>query len=353
MSISDAVPSLSGHLLRDFDHILGTFPLPELKGQRIFLTGGTGFVGYWLLLACRWLNNHGAGIRVTVLSRQPERFLQSHPEYKSLDWLTWHKGDIKNYAIPSQPFDAFIHGAADTSPAASRRISLYADIDQGTQHALEHAELAGARRILLISSGAVYGTDSLLNIPIKEESSEFTPPLAVDDFYGRGKRLMEEIGLGWSRNRQAALTIGRCFSFAGFGLPGHLATSQFIRDALFEPEIRVAGDGRAIRSLLYAADMAVWLLAVLTRGRNGRAYNVGSADAHSMLEIASTVRDQSSPGKPIRVLNTEKVSPRPFYVPNIQRVTNELGVSVWTSTAQGLTRMSSSAYPNDTQSPCK
>lgn len=337
-------PALPERLLRDFDPILSAFPLPELNGLRIFVTGGTGFVGYWLLLAFRWLNQHGAGIRVTVLSRDPERFLDVHPEHRSFPWLDWLQGDVKRYAFPPRPFDAFIHGAADTSPAAGRSAAVFEDIVGGTRRVLDHAVQSDAGRILLISSGAVYGADSRTRTPIGEEFHASAPPLAEDDFYGCGKRLMEQAGQDWSRDRCVSLTIARCFSFAGFGLPGHLAASQFVRDALFHPEIRVAGDGRAVRSLLYAADMAAWLLAVLARGRDGQAYNVGAADGISTLQIATTIRDQSAPGKPIRVLDAHGVSPRPFYVPDVGKITGELGVSMWTTTTQGLAKMAASAF---------
>lgn len=337
-------PALPERLLRDFDPILGTFPLPELNGLRIFVTGGTGFVGYWLLLAFRWLNQHGADIHVTVLSRDPERFLNTHPEHRSLPWLDWLRGDVKHYDFPPQSFDALIHGAADTSPAASCSIALFEDIVEGTRRVLNHAARCDIGRILLISSGAVYGADSRTRTPIGEESHAPPPPLAKDDFYGCGKRHIEQTGQDWSRNRCTTLTIARCFSFAGFGLPEHLAVSQFVRDALRHPEIRVAGDGRAVRSLLYAADMAVWLLAVLARGRDGQAYNVGAADGLSTLQIATTIRDQNAPGKPIRVLGADGASHRPFYVPDVGKITKELGVSVWTTTAQGLEKMAASAY---------
>lgn len=339
MTLQRHDPALSEHLLRDFDPIFRTFPLSELDGQRIFLTGGTGFVGYWLLLAFRWLNQNGARIQLTVLSRDPERFLDAHPEHRLHPWLDWVQGDTKWYSYPTQPFDAFIHGAADTSPTAARSVSLFDDITHGTQHVLEHARHAGAAKVLLISSGAVYDTVPEIKTPILENMAKSLSSGPVSDYYGQGKRLMEQSSLIWSQTNRATLTIARCFSFVGFGLPEHLAASQFVHDALHRPEIQVAGNGRAVRSFLYAADMAVWLLAILARGANGRAYNIGSPDGYTIEDIATLIRDQIAPKKTIRIHDTDKRSPRLFYVPNVGRITGELGVSVWTPTAQGLAKM--------------
>lgn len=328
--------ALLNHFQLDFDRILPAFPLPELERHRIFVTGGTGFIGYWLLLACHWLNKRGAGIQLTLLSRSPERFLSAHPECRDFSWIEWIKGDIKDYVAPTGHFDAFIHGAADTSPAAARSLELFDDITIGTQHVIDHAVAAGARRLLLISSGAVYGEQPGTLTSLPEDFPGLNLPLNPDDAYGRGKRMMEDCALSATQAHPIEPIIARCFSFVGYGLPGHLAASQFIDDALHNDRLQITGDGRAIRSYLHAADLAVWLLALLARGKSKQAYNVGSPTPVSLRDLATLTRNTLAPEATIEILNRCTSAARQRYVPDTRRIMQELKVDCWTSLKQGI-----------------
>lgn len=328
--------ALLNHLQRDFDRILPAFPLPELEQQRIFVTGGTGFIGYWLLLACHWLNKRGTGIQLSLLSRSPERFLAANPECREFSWIEWVKGDVKNYLPSAGRFDAFIHGAADTSPAAARSLKLFDDITIGTQHVINHAVAAGARRLLLISSGAVYGEQPGTLTALPEDFPGLRFPLSQDDAYGRGKRMMEDCALSAARTHPIEPIIARCFSFIGYRLPEHLAINQFINDTLHGDQLRISGDGQAVRSYLYAADLAVWLLALLARGRSEQAYNVGSPTPLSLHNVASLTRDTLAPKAKIKILNHCTTAPRQRYVPDTGRIKQELKVDCWTSLEQAI-----------------
>ena len=154
--------------------------------------------------------------------------------------------------------------------------------------------------------------------------------LVPDDYYGRGKQAMESYAREAAAGGNIELVIARCFSFVGFGLPGHLAISQFIADALAHDDLHINGDGRAVRSYLHAADLAVWLLALLGRGQTGQTYNIGSPDPLSLLEVASLVRSTLAPASHIKVLNRAAAAPRQRYVPDTRRIQQELRVDCWT-----------------------
>lgn len=332
MTSADPAPDfpLVEYLSETLSARLMAYPLPELHGKKLFFTGATGFMGYWLLLAIRCLNREGADIRVHALSRNPDDFLARHPECRDMSWLSWTRGDARNYAMPDQRFDAVLHGAADTSPqAAANTEDLRDSIVGGTRRVLDHAAASGAKRILLLSSGAVYG-EQPADLAHIDESFAFrdTPVDAKPDGYLTGKRIMET--LAFAAGGKIEPVVARCFAFIGYGLPEHLAVGQFIRDAEESAAITVHGDGRPVRSFLYAADLAVWLLALLARGAARQAYNVGSAEAMSLAETAATVRNVLAPEKQVLIQGTRANSVRQRYVPDIGKAERELGLRVWT-----------------------
>lgn len=327
---------LQNFLATDINSILAQHPLSELQGKCLFLTGATGFVGYWLLLAIKCLNDTGAAIQVIALSRNPAHFLENAPEWKNLPWLNWLSGDIRDFAYPDQPIDAIIHGATDTSPhfATHHPQELYESIVQGTEHLLQFAARKNIQRVLLISSGAIYGEQppNLTHLPEKYVPSAGTKTAP----YAEGKREMERIGLRFAAENGLETLFARGFTFVGFGLAKHLAISQFIQNAQENHFIAVRGDGQAVRSYLYAADMAVWLLTILARGKPQSIYNVGSPHAVTLIEAAMRVRKLLAPDKRVTILDADASSPRRRYVPDTRLAENELGLCIWTTLDQAL-----------------
>ena len=160
---------------------------------------------------------------------------------------------------------------------------------------LEFAAMAGVRRLLYVSSGAVYGAQPADLAKIPETYSGACDPLDPRTAYGQAKRLAEHLCGVSAANSALETVIARAFAFVGPGLPldGHFAIGNFIADALAGREIKVKGDGTAMRSYLYAADLAAWLVKLLAQGESGAAYNVGS-DAAFPLAISPSRRPRSA-----------------------------------------------------------
>lgn len=327
---------IDGDLARVLGHLDGS----TLAGQHLFVTGGTGFYGFWLLSALDWLNRAGVPVSACVLSRAPERFLERHARFRHQDWLSFCVGDVTDYQPPHGRFDLFVHAATDTSTGAhDDRLRLFDSIVGGSRRVLEHAVRCGARRILLASSGAVYGAFPPGVERMPERAAAGCDPLAPASAYAEGKRAMETLGALFLQQHGLEPVIARGFAFVGPGLAldGHFAISNFIRDALAGNSIRVNGDGSPLRSYLYGADLAAWLLTLLTCGRAGVAYNLGSDQAVSILELARLVRDLLRPGGEVQVLGQPADNPvRNVYMPDIERARSELGLAPWTSLADAI-----------------
>lgn len=333
-------PSQIAILDTSITQVLPHLDLRSLARQRLFITGGTGFFGIWLLSALRGLHQQGTPFHVTVLSRNPERFLLRHPQFRDQSWLSFVSGDVCDFNIPPHRFDLLLHAATETSMAAhAEPMRMFDNIVFGTRHVLDLAQQCGVRRVLLISSGAVYGKQPPHQIHQPDDSQLACNPLLTSSSYGEGKRVMELMGAMLQKESGIECLTARCFAFCGPGLPldGHFAIGNFIRDALYREQITVQGDGSPLRSYLYGADLAVWLLYLLLHGQAGESYNVGNDQAMTIKDLAVRVRDALSPGKPIEIKHAPEVlqPSRNCYVPAIDRARG-LGCRPWTTLDESL-----------------
>ena len=330
--------SQAKHFLRissqDFDRLRHSIDLSLFQSKIVFVTGGTGFFGAWILALFHWIHHESKnGPQIYCLSRDPERFLSRHPWARNADWLRWVIGDIRDFCFPEADIDYLLHAATETSASASDNPNeLLASLIEGTQRVLEFSKHNKIQNILLVSSGGAYGAQPT-QIGQLEETYSYAP-LTTDpkNAYGEGKRVMELLGAIHAKSTSANVTIARCFAFVGAGLPlhSHFAIGNFIRDALYSDQLIIEGDGTAIRSYLYAADLVVWLLKIMAKGQSCRIYNVGSDEAMNMLEIANIVVNTLAPGKSIIVKKKPGTSPvGNRYIPSIKRA-QELGLRSWT-----------------------
>jgi nucleoside-diphosphate-sugar epimerase len=322
----------------DLDFIVreaaGVWPL--LRDARIFITGGTGFFGRWLLESLFAANERQSlGVRVVALSREPDRFLESVP-HLAIPGLGWIKGSVATLnpdALDGERFDMVIHMATEADMQASTANPQGASdvITGGTERALDVAARTGARRFLFTSSGAVYGTQPADMDRIAEDYTGVPDPLDRNSLYALpavAKRRAELLCVERAERRGLGALIARGFTFAGPGLPmgGKFAFGNFMRDALAGGPIVIKGDGTTLRSYLYGADLAVWLWTLLLQGKSGRAYNVGSEDAVSLRRLAEAVAEEFGV-REIEVRGHAVPGAVPErYVPSTRRARQELGL---------------------------
>lgn len=308
--------------------------LPEhvwrgLQGRRIFITGGTGFVGKWLLSTLIDVNRRlQLDVRATVLSRDPESFRTAMPSLADAAELHWVRGDVREFEGPEQTHDTIIHAATDVVAQSTPELTFDTCID-GTRHVLDFAAATGAKDFLLVSSGAVYGRQPSDLLCVPETYHGAPDSLSPGSAYGEGKRASEWLCAAAAARSGLRVVTARCFAFVGPHLPldKHFAIGNFLDMAMAGEEIVIHGDGTPIRSYLYAADMAAWLWSVLLLGRQGVAYNVGAEDALSIANLAQRVCQVLNTSLPIRIHSTATPGRAPDrYVPSHSRARDELGL---------------------------
>ena len=316
----------------------------ELRGRRLFMTGGTGFFGAWLIETFLWANQKlDLGAEVLVLSRDPAAFLRKMPHLAGHRSLGFQAGSMGNFEFPAGEFSHVIHAATEhyDSQAAVDLLTAFDRDVQGTRRVLDFARGRGAKRILFTSSGAVYGRQPAELMHIPEDYPGSFSPTDTGSGYAQAKRFSEFLCTLYSQAYGFDAMIARCFAFVGPYLPldRNFAVGNFLRDALRGGPVVIEGDGTPHRSYLYAADLAVWLWAILFRGRSCRPYNVGSDQDVTIAGLARTVLNAVAPSAELRILRAADPSlPMLRYVPETKRGYDELGLRVNIALQDGIGR---------------
>jgi dTDP-glucose 4,6-dehydratase len=330
---------------QDLTHIL-TQATPAFNGLRnanIFITGGTGFFGHWLLESLLHANTAlTLNTRATVLTRSASTFREKSPHIANNPAITLLEGDIRTFQFPKEKHTHILHAATDSGGQQTNRpaYELAESILAGTQHVLRFARETGATRLLYTSTGAVYGrSTTLLHTP--ETYTGAPDPLLLQSSYDEAKRMAEHLCIAYAHGSPLQPVIARCFAFVGPHLPldQHFAIGNFIGAALANKPIHIKGDGTPRRSWLYMADLAIWLWTLLTQAPANRAYNVGSDAGMTIAEAAHLTAATLNPTIPIQIDGTPNpAAPLNSYVPDITRAQTELNLTVTIPLEEALRR---------------
>lgn len=323
----------------------------RLRNRHLFVTGGTGYFGKSLLDLVRVFNKEkGISLKITILTRDQNSFRDRWPELCDFPNIQFQDGDISNFKFLHTDIDYVLHFATPASATLNWEdpVKMFDTIVNGTRHTLEYARFCSAKGMLLASSGAVYGRQPTEMYRIHEAYTGAPLTNSKTSAYGEGKRVAELLGNIYSEQYGFDHKVARCFAFVGpyLDFNGTYAIGNFIRDALDGSDIRIKGDGRAVRSYMYSNDLILWLLKILLDGKNKASYNVGSDISYSIKQVAEHVGSVLNPNLKVTVgsQTTASVSAE-RYIPSIDLAKNELGLEVWTSFEDAI-RLTSEAYLN-------
>ena len=318
--------------------------LKRLQGKRILITGGTGFIGTWLLETISWLNkNSKQPCKVYVPTRNPEAFARKAPHLASNPEIVLLPGDITDFEYPDDECNFIIHAAAPAEPRALIHDSLGVaeTIVRGTRRVLELATQKNIEGFLFISSGAVYGVQPPDLERIPEDYLGASDVANILSAYGEAKRYAEMLCTLYHQKHGLPIHIARPFTFVGpyQDLNAGFAITDFIRDGLQGRPLTIQGDGTMVRSYCYAADLTAMLWKILLQSPVGRVYNVGSDESISILELANKVISFLDDPVEVIVMSKPNIKSKPSrYVPDINRGRSELGIDIYTDIDKAIQR---------------
>ena len=322
-------------ITNDLDYIFDSIhtQIGELKNKSIFITGGTGFFGEWIVRSLLYFNEKlDLNIKIGLLTRSINRYILNH---SNLYWdnpnIDLFQGDISNFKFPEKKYDYIIHGASTSSIEkfnGAESISRFLILSDGTKHLLDYAVNCNVEKFLLISSGSVYGKQNVKKIDESYNCSLSTTD--VNSCYGEGKRIAELLCSMYAQRYNFELKIMRCFSFVGPYMPLdiHFAIGNFIKDAVYNKKITIKGDGNQIRSYMYMSDFIIWLWTIFFNGKSNTVYNVGSDEAISMKDLALKIVGMLN-NVSLEILDQVGICDTvDRYVPSIERAKKDLNLGI-------------------------
>lgn len=256
------------------------------------VTGGTGFIGRWLLEALRFADERlRLDCEVVLLSRDPQAFATRAHRLAAWPALRVVAGDVTSPAPAlGGEFTHIVHAATDASADLNTRdpLRMFDTIVTGTRRVLDLARAHSNCRMLYLSSGAVYGVQPWDITHVAEDwrgGPDCSDPHAS---YAEGKRAAEMLCAIHAAQFGVQCMTARIFAVLGPLLPlrKHFAAGNFIGDAIEGHTITVEGAGTAVRSYLYTTDLVIWLWRMLLCAASGATYNVGSPEAVSIADLA-------------------------------------------------------------------
>ena len=299
----------------------------KLRDKSLLLTGGTGFIGKWLIETLIHANQeYGLNCNLTVPSRNPNSFLEKYPGVLQYPYVNIVFSDLSHDKTSILDiYDFVIHGATDVILKEKPK-KYFQNILRSTQCVIDASSRADVDcKFLLLSSGAVYGPAPPGEHYFREGDNFSTHVNKVQQAYAEGKRFSEILcALEADTNARFHYNIARCFSFVGPYLPltEQFAIGNFINDVLNNREICVKGDGTTLRSYQYVSDLCTQLWKILLEGKPGEVFNVGSDQVVSIKQLANNIISALKAPIGMRMLGIPESGSLPqSYLPNIEKVT--------------------------------
>lgn len=269
-------------------------PYPEsvqaLKGKKVLVTGGAGFIGSNLVEA---LLETGANVRVLDnLATGRESNLSAfhtHPQFEFMN------GDIRDYSVCQkslQGIELVSHqGALGSVPRSIEFPHQTHEVNaSGFLNMLHATKEAGIKRFVYASSSSVYG-DSTESPKVEGREGNLLSPYAVT------KQLNEKYASVYHQLHQMESIGLRYFNVFGPKQDPNgvyaAAIPKFIDKMIHGGQIIINGDGEQTRDFTYVKNAVLAnLLALSTTNTKafGEAFNVACGDSFSLNTMIATIQ---------------------------------------------------------------
>lgn len=308
----------------------------ELQGERIFITGGAGFIGSALI--GRLIERN----KVTVYDNFSRNALQGRP-YREHANLTVVQGDILDLETLKQAMQGatyVIHAAAIAgidsvirSPVKTMKVNMV-----GSANVLEAAEcLENCKRVVCFSTSEVFGQ-------VAFRSNEMSAAVlgAVGEArwtYAVSKLAVEHMAYASHKETGLPTVTVRPFNVYGPGQVGEGAMRTFVQRALQKQPLQIHGDGTQIRAWCYVDDMVEGILCSMIRDEAiGESFNIGNQKTViTIYGLANTIIRVLGSSSTIEFVPADSADIE-LRIPNVDKARRLLGFEAKVDLEEGIRR---------------
>ncbi len=278
--------------------VMQTVSREQLHHSSVMITGASGLIGSFMtdmLLEMNRTENAGITVYAIDLSRERMEARFAGVRTEQLIFVEHNVNDLPDFDFP---VDYIIHAASNAFPAAfnSDPVGTIMSNIQGTKYLLDYGRDHGAKRLLYISSGEVYGQGDLSLDSFAESYGGYVDPTSPRSCYPNSKRCAETLCVSYTKQFGLETVIVRPSHTFGANATkaDNRANVQFINQALAGEDIVLTSAGSQMRSYTYLTDSASAILSVLTAGESGEAYNIANPVSRTTVAgLAQTIADET------------------------------------------------------------
>lgn len=268
----------------------------HFKNSSFLVTGATGMIGSALVDYLEMLNKKGANIKIYCLVRSKEKAQKRFSDYNDIEYVVQ---DVTRPFTLKEKVDYIVHAASNASPKlySTQPVETITGNFFGMYNVLEYAKNNDIKRVLYVSSGEMYGVaqDGMTSFyegyvgPVDYSISR--------SCYPAGKRSSEVLCQSYIDEYNLDCVIVRPCHVYGPTMTNAdtRAISSFIRNGVNHENIVMKSKGEQVRSHCYVFDAVSAMLTVLSKGKNGEAYNIsGDQSVYSIKEMATMICEKAN-----------------------------------------------------------
>jgi nucleoside-diphosphate-sugar epimerase len=273
------------------EHSVG---LEKFKKLKVLITGATGTIGSFITdMLLRYNQVCGAKISVCVAGRNADRLREEFEYWNDVGFKACNYDMTKPISF-DMPVDYIIHASGNAHPAAFNGdpVGTIMGNVAGTYNLLEYGRKHGAKRLLYVSSGEIYGQGDLNVDEFDEAYAGYIDTLSPRACYPESKRMVENLCASYNGQYGLETVVVRpCHTYGPYmTLRDNRANVQFIRNVLNDEDIILKSAGTQLRSYNYVADCAAAIVTVLANGKSGEAYNIANPKVRiTIAQLAETI----------------------------------------------------------------